>query len=73
MAKYLPPKVALARSVAVCACVALALSALCNRAMAQSATAVRKDYTEVVEKLRPFILQQMAEKRIARTLDRYHR
>src|SRR3984893_8322329 len=64
MAKYLPPKVALARSVAVCACVALALSALCNRAMAQSATAVRKDYTEVVEKLRPFILQQMAEKEL---------
>ncbi len=62
MAKYLPRKVALARSVAVCACVALALSAFCNRTMAQSAAAVRKDYTDVVEKLRPFIQQQMTEK-----------
>jgi CubicO group peptidase (beta-lactamase class C family)/D-alanyl-D-alanine dipeptidase len=64
MAKYLPPKVALARSVAVCACVALALSSFCNRTMAQSATAVRKDYTDVVEKLRPFIQQQMAGKEL---------
>src|ERR1700719_542327 len=64
MAKYLPRKVALARSVAVCACVALALSAFWNRTMAQSATAVRKDYTDVVEKLRPFIQQQMAEKEL---------
>ena len=64
MAKYLPRKVALARSVAVCAYVALALSAFCNRTMAQSATAVRKDYTDVVDKLRPFIQQQMAEKEL---------
>jgi len=64
MAKYLPRKVALARSVAVCACVALALSAYCNRTMAQSATAIRKDYADVVGKLRPFIQQQMAEKEL---------
>ena len=64
MAKYLPRRVALAKSVAVCACVALTLSALCNRTMAQSTTAVRKDYTDVVEKLRPFIQQQMAEKEL---------
>jgi CubicO group peptidase (beta-lactamase class C family) len=32
--------------------------------MAQSATAVRKDYTDVVEKLRPFIQQQMAGKEL---------
>ena len=64
MAKYLPRRAALAGSVVVCACVALALSAFCNRAMAQSATAVRKDYADVVEKLRPFIQQQMAEKEL---------
>lgn len=64
MAKYLPRKVALARSIAVCVCIALALSAFCTRTMAQSATAVRKDYTDVVEKLRPFIQQQMAEKEL---------
>ena len=64
MAKYLPRKVAVARCVAVCACVALAQSAFCNRTMAQSATAVRKDYTDVVEKLRPFIQQQMTEKKL---------
>jgi CubicO group peptidase (beta-lactamase class C family)/D-alanyl-D-alanine dipeptidase len=64
MAEYLPRNVVLARSVAVCACVALTLSAFCNRTMAQSATAVRKDYTDVVEKLRPFIQQQMAEKEL---------
>jgi CubicO group peptidase (beta-lactamase class C family)/D-alanyl-D-alanine dipeptidase len=64
MAKYSSRKVALARSVAVCICVALALSAYFNRAMAQSATAVRKDYADVVEKLRPFIQQQMAEKEL---------
>jgi CubicO group peptidase (beta-lactamase class C family)/D-alanyl-D-alanine dipeptidase len=64
MAKYSPRTVALARSVAVCACVALALSAFCKRTMAQTATAVRKDYTDVVEKLRPFIQQQMAGKEL---------
>src|ERR1700688_2125804 len=64
MAKYLPRKAALARSVAVCACVALALSAFCNRTMAQSTTAVRKDYTDVVDKLRFFIQQQMTEKEL---------
>src|SRR6202051_1172167 len=64
MAKYLPRKVALARSIAFCVCIALALSAFCTRTMAQSATAVRKDYADVVETLRPFIQQQMAEKEL---------
>jgi CubicO group peptidase (beta-lactamase class C family)/D-alanyl-D-alanine dipeptidase len=64
MAEYLPRKAALARSVVVCACVALALSAFCNRTMAQSATAVRKDYTDVVDKLRFFIQQQMTGKEL---------
>ena len=64
MAKYLPRQVALTRNVVACACVALALSVACNRTMAQSATAARKDYTEVVEALRPFIQQQMAEKEL---------
>jgi hypothetical protein len=32
--------------------------------MAQSATAVRKDYNDVVETLRPFIRQQMIEKEL---------
>ena len=64
MFKHLPRTVALARSVLVCACVAFALSAVGNRTMAQSATAVRKDYADVVETLRPFIQQQMAEKQL---------
>lgn len=64
MAKYLPRKAALTRTVAVCACIALALSVFCNRTMAQSTTAVRKDYTDVVEKLRPFIQQQIAGKEL---------
>jgi CubicO group peptidase (beta-lactamase class C family)/D-alanyl-D-alanine dipeptidase len=64
MPKYFPRTVALARNVVACAFVALALSVACNRTMAQSATAVRKDYTDVVEMLRPFIQQQMAEKEL---------
>src|ERR1700733_481631 len=64
MAKYLPENTALARIVILCACVASALSAACDRAMAQSAIAARKDYTNVVEALRPFIQQQMAEKEL---------
>jgi CubicO group peptidase (beta-lactamase class C family) len=64
MAKYLPRKLPLAGTVIACTCVALALSVACNRTMAQSATPVRKDYTDVVETLRPFILQQMAEKEL---------
>jgi hypothetical protein len=64
MATSLPRKVALTRSVAVCVCVALALLAFCNRTIAQSATAVRKDYADVVERLRPFIQQQKAEKEL---------
>src|ERR1700704_4014935 len=62
MASYLLRKVALARNVVVCAYVVLALSVACNRTMAQSATAVRQDYADVVETLRPFIHQQMTEK-----------
>src|SRR6202166_1851093 len=64
MPKYFPRTVALARNVVACAFVALVLSVACNRTMAQSATAVRKDYTDVVEMLRPFIQQQMAEKEL---------
>jgi CubicO group peptidase (beta-lactamase class C family)/D-alanyl-D-alanine dipeptidase len=64
MFKHLPRTGALARSVLVSACVAFALSAVCNRTMAQRATAVRKDYADVVETLRPFIQQQMAEKEL---------
>src|SRR6202795_536788 len=64
MPKYFPRTVALARNVIACACVALALSVACDRTMAQSATAVRKDYADVVETLRPFIQQQMAEKEL---------
>src|ERR1700692_3162607 len=64
MPKYFPRTVALARNVVACAFVALALSVACNRTMAQSATAVRKDYTDVVEMLRPFIQRQMAEKEL---------
>jgi len=63
MAKYLPRTVVLARK-AVCACVALVLSVACNRTTGQSATAVRKDYRDVVETLRPFIQQQMTEKEL---------
>jgi CubicO group peptidase (beta-lactamase class C family) len=54
----------LTRNIVVFICVALALSVACNRAMAQSATAARKDYTDVIETLRPFIQQQMAEKEL---------
>ena len=64
MAQYLPRTVVLTRKVVVCACVALALSVACHRTMGQSATAVRKDYADVVETLRPFIQQQMAEKEL---------
>src|ERR1700692_320388 len=64
MPKYFPRTVALARNVVACAFVALALSVACNRTMAQSPTAVRKDYTDVVEMLRPFIQRQMAEKEL---------
>jgi len=64
MAKYLPRQAAVARNVVVCACLALALSVACNRTMAQSATAVRKDYADVVETLRPFIQQQMSDKEL---------
>src|ERR1700675_92257 len=64
MPKKFPRTVALARNGVACAFVALALSVACNRTMAQSATAVRKDYTDVVEMLRPFIQQQMAEKEL---------
>jgi CubicO group peptidase (beta-lactamase class C family)/D-alanyl-D-alanine dipeptidase len=64
MATYLSRNAALARNLVVCACVALALSVACNRTMAQSATVVRKDYKDVVETLRPFIQQQMAEKEL---------
>jgi CubicO group peptidase (beta-lactamase class C family)/D-alanyl-D-alanine dipeptidase len=64
MTKYFARKVVLARNALVCACVTLALSAACNQMMAQSTTAARKDYTDVVETLRPFIQQQMAEKEL---------
>jgi CubicO group peptidase (beta-lactamase class C family)/D-alanyl-D-alanine dipeptidase len=64
MPKYFPRTVALARNVVACACVALALSVACERTIAQSATAVREDYTDVVEMLRPFVQQQMAEKEL---------
>src|SRR3984893_11628027 len=64
MATYWSRNAALARNVVVCACVALTLSVACNRTMAQSATAVRKDYKDVVETLRPFIQQQMVEKEL---------
>jgi CubicO group peptidase (beta-lactamase class C family)/D-alanyl-D-alanine dipeptidase len=64
MPKYFPRTVALARNVIACACVALAFSVACDRTMAQSATAVRKDYADVVETLRTFIQQQMAEKEL---------
>jgi hypothetical protein len=73
MATSLPRKVALTRSVAVCVCVALALLAFCNRTIAQSATAVRKDYADVVERLRPFIQQQMAEKELPALSMAYYR
>jgi hypothetical protein len=64
MASYLLRNVALARNVVVCTYVVLALSVACNRTMAQRATAVRKDYKDVVETLRPFIRQQMIEKEL---------
>jgi CubicO group peptidase (beta-lactamase class C family)/D-alanyl-D-alanine dipeptidase len=64
MAKYLPRKVALGRNVVACACVAFVLTLACDRTMAQSAIAARKDYTGVVEALRPFIQQQMAGKEL---------
>src|ERR1700730_15541849 len=64
MASYLLRNVALARKLVACACVVLALSVACNHTMAQSATAPRKDYADVVETLRPFIHQQMTEKEL---------
>jgi CubicO group peptidase (beta-lactamase class C family)/D-alanyl-D-alanine dipeptidase len=64
MAGYLLRNVALARNVVVCTYVVLALSVACNRTMAQSATSPRKDYADVVERLRPFIQRQMAEKEL---------
>jgi CubicO group peptidase (beta-lactamase class C family) len=64
MSKYFSRNAALARNAVVFICSALALSVACNRTTAQSATAARKDYTDVVETLRPFIQQQMAEKEL---------
>src|SRR5580693_5057768 len=64
MAAHLPRQVVFARNFAVCAGVALALSFACDRTVAQSGTSVRKDFTDVVETLRPFIQQQIAEKEL---------
>jgi CubicO group peptidase (beta-lactamase class C family) len=55
---------AVARNSAVLLWLVSALSTCCSVAAAQDANggSVRKDYTEVVDALRPFIQQQMAEK-----------
>jgi CubicO group peptidase (beta-lactamase class C family)/D-alanyl-D-alanine dipeptidase len=66
MARTSRKKIGLARNFAIGASLVAALSFACARAQAQStgSTTVREDYAEIVDVLRPFIQQQMADKEL---------